>query len=50
MDLNGPFKPTIWGNRYGMTMSDLFGKWMVNAAIPDKSAETVANTLLNKWF
>ena len=23
---------------------------MVNAAITDKSAETVANTLLNKWF
>ena len=47
VDLMGPFgrAPTKRGNRYVIVVLDLFSKGVEIAAIPDKSAETVAGAL-----
>ena len=40
---------TARANRYILTMVDLFTKFGVAAAMPDQSAQTVADTLLARW-
>ena len=41
MDLIGPFQPTAEGNRYVLTMTDYFSKYVEGVAIPDKTALSV---------
>ena len=45
IDLIGPLPLTTSGNSYIVTCSDYFTKWPEAAAIPDKSAATVAKFL-----
>ena len=47
MDYVGPFKETENGNRYILTITDLFSKWPVAYACPDKKASSVAKKVLN---
>ena len=50
IDLMGPLRTSEQGNKYIMVMTDAFSKYTVLAAIPDKKAETVAQTLFEKWI
>lgn len=50
MDLIGPFNETERGNRFKMTVTDLFTKWMVAKPIRDKSASSTAEVLLETTF
>ncbi len=50
IDLMGPLRTSEKGNKYIMVMTDAFSKYTVLAAIPDKKAETVAQTLFEKWI
>jgi hypothetical protein len=45
IDLVGPLPETSGQNRYIMTMTDLFSKWVESFAIKNKSADTVASVL-----
>lgn len=45
MDLMGPFNATERGNRFVMTITDLFMKWIVAKPIRDKSASSTAEVL-----
>ena len=45
MDLIGPFQPTAEGNRYVLTMTDYFSKYVEGVAIPDKTALSVARAI-----
>ena len=42
MDLIGPIPETPRGNRYIITLTDYFSKWVEAAALPDKTAKGVA--------
>lgn len=46
MDLIGPFKETIRGNKYILTLICHYSKWVEIVAIPNKEAITVAKALL----
>ena len=50
MDLFGPLKTSQSGKKYIMVVTDAFTKYVELIAIPDKTAETVANTLFTKWL
>ena len=41
---------TTKGNRYAVTVIDLFSKFAAAYPVPDKSAKTVANTLFVRWI
>ena len=45
MDLIGPFKKTMQGNQYVLTMTCYFSKWVEAFAIPDKTAYSVATAI-----
>jgi hypothetical protein len=47
IDLTGPFTQSKQGNQYLLVMIDIASKYYVLRAIPDKSATTVCNELLN---
>ena len=49
-DLFGPIKESKNKNKYVLVMTDLFTKYAIFEPIPDKSAETVAMTIFNKWI
>ena len=42
MDLVGPLKETPRGNKYIVTLTGYFTKWVEAAPLPDKSAASVA--------
>lgn len=48
VDLMGPFPVTPRGNKYIMVAQDYFSKWVEIYAIPDATAETCANFLVNE--
>jgi len=48
-DFAGPFKETSRRNKYLMIMTDLFGKWLEIAAVPNKETVTAANVLIEQW-
>ena len=50
MDLIGPFNETVRGNKYVMTITDLFTKWIVAKPISDKKASSVAEVLMETIF
>ena len=45
IDLIGPLKTTQVGNKYIITCTDYFSKWVEAEGLPDKSANTVAKFL-----
>ena len=45
MDLIGPFQSTADGNKYILTMTDYFSKYVEVVPIPDKSAVSVAHAI-----
>ena len=53
IDLIGPLPITSRGNRFIITLVDYFSKWPEAEAIPNKSAESVVQYLLDlavsKW-
>ena len=49
MDLIGPLKKTTRGNRYILTMTCYFSKWVEAFALPDKSALTVAHAVYTAY-
>lgn len=49
MDILGPLPVTPRGNRYVLVVSDYFTKWTEAYAIPDQSAETVAEKLVSEF-
>jgi len=48
MDVVGPLPITTQGNRYILTMYDLFTRWPEAVAIPDQTAETVAKAIIER--
>ena len=48
IDMSGPFVQTNAGNRYILSIMDLFSSWVECFAIPSKSTETVAHILLTE--
>jgi predicted aspartyl protease len=49
-DLFGPLPETSNGNKYILLLTDLFTKWTEIIAIPDATAETCANVILNDFI
>ena len=50
IDLFGPLKTSENKNKYILCITDAFTKYAEVIAIPDKTAETVAAALFDKWF
>ena len=50
IDTCGPFPVTETGNKYVCTIVDHFSGWPEAYAIPDKSANTIAQLLLNEFI
>ena len=51
MNLIGPCKKTSdAGNKYVLTMTDVFTKYAEIVAIPNKEAITVADAIFTKWI
>ncbi len=50
MDLLGPLPLTKQGNRYILTICDLFTKWTEAIAIPNAEAGTVASAFVNQFI
>lgn len=50
VDLLGPLPVTPRGNKYIMVAQDYFSKWVEVYAIPDGTAETCANVLVNEFL
>ena len=50
MDIQGPLPESQNGNKYVLLMVDQFAKWVVAAAIPDQTAETVARAATDFLF
>ena len=48
IDISGPFVQTNSGNRYILTIMDLFSSWVEAVPIPSKSSEIIANVLLTE--
>ena len=49
VDLFGPLKTTSEGKKYVCVMTDAFSKYVEVEAIADKSAKTVAKTIMETW-
>lgn len=50
VDILGPFPTTERGNRYVLVAMDYFTKWPEAYAVPDQSATTTAERLVNEMF
>jgi transposase InsO family protein len=50
IDTAGPYRETALGNRYCLTVTDVFSGFLEAFAIPDKSASTIAQVLLHEVF
>ena len=46
MDFLGPFPRSINGNRYIFTMIDIFTRWPVGSAVPDRLSLTIAKSIV----
>ena len=47
-DVLGPFPESTRGNKYVLAVTDYFTKWVEIFAIPDQTAATCAEIILNK--
>ena len=50
IDLFGPMKTSASGKKYIMCITDAFSRYAELVAIPDKTAETVAEALFQRWL
>ncbi len=50
VDLIGPFTMTAKGNRYVITMTDLFTKWVVAYPLKDKTGASVAKAIVKMIY
>ena len=50
IDVMGEFPETEKGNKYIIVISEYFSKWVVAAATPDQTAQTVAEVLFNQYI
>ena len=50
IDILGPFTESLDGNRYILMMYDQFSKWLECSALPEQSAELVADRLVTKFI
>ena len=50
LDLIGPLPETGRGNKYVLTMTDLFTKWVIAEPIASKTAAEVSAILTNKMY
>jgi hypothetical protein len=50
IDCFGPLKTSNEGNKLVLVMTDAFSKWVELAALPDKTAESVAKAFFEKWI
>ncbi|CAF2954203.1 unnamed protein product [Rotaria sp. Silwood2] len=50
IDYCDPFKPTPRGNQYVLCITDCFTRWITAIALPDCSAQTTAQALLNNYI
>ena len=50
VDVAGPFPPTKAGNRFILVVQDYFTKWIEIHSMPDQTADTVADFLVNQVF
>ena len=50
INVMGEFPETENGNKYIIVISEYFSKWVVAAATPDQTAQTVAEVLLNQYI
>ena len=50
VDVMGPLKETVRGNRFVIVVGDYFTKWMEAYPVPNHKAETVATTLVDNFF
>ena len=49
-DITGPFPTTSRGNKYILVVTDTFSKWSEAYPIPDQTAPTCAQYLLNEMI
>ena len=50
IDTCGPFPTSVKGNKYIVTIVDHFSSWPEAYAVPDKTAETIASLLIEKFL
>ncbi len=50
LDILGPLPLTPTGKRYALVITDSYSRWTEIFALPNKTTEEVATTLLNGWF
>ena len=49
-DILGPFSITKKGNKYLLTIIDQFTKWLEGLPLSTKTADVVANNLIDNFF
>ena len=50
LDLSGPYPTTMSGNKYIIAFVDWYSGWPEAFAVPDKTAETVADLIIDQIF
>ena len=50
MDLIGPLRETARGNKYILTITDLFTKWVIAEPLQSKQSTEVAAALVSKLY
>ena len=50
LDLSGPYPTTLSGNKYIIAFVDWYSGWPEAFAVPDKTAETVADLIIDQIF
>ena len=50
LDLSGPYPTTLSGNRYIIAFVDWYSGWPEAFSVPDKTAETVGDLIIDKIF
>ena len=50
LDLSGPYPTSLSGNKYIIAFVDWFSGWPEAFAVPDKTADTVANLLIEEIY
>ena len=50
LDVSGPFPKSLSGNKYIVSFVDWYSGWPEAFAVPDKSAETIANLIIEEIY
>ena len=50
LDLSGPYPTTLSGNKYIIAFVDCYSGWPEAFPVPDKTAETVADLIIEQIF